>query len=123
VFKRIAEATLRYLGLGPTLNPATPVLVARHADPSNATARRESREQPVVSLVADGPPGTVPDLHGMSAREAVQRLVKVGLNARVTGDGFVMSQDPGPGTVLEAGGICRLQLARSLPFSERAVQP
>ena len=29
IFKRIAEATLRYLGVGPTLNPAAPVVVAR----------------------------------------------------------------------------------------------
>ena len=29
IFKRIAEATLRYLGVGPSLNPAPPVLVAR----------------------------------------------------------------------------------------------
>ena len=30
IFKRIAEATLRHLGVGPTLNAPPPVLVARH---------------------------------------------------------------------------------------------
>ena len=30
VFKRIAEATLRHLGVGPTLNAPPPVIVARH---------------------------------------------------------------------------------------------
>src|SRR6185436_20614265 len=29
IFKNIAEATLRYLGVAPTINPAPPVLVAR----------------------------------------------------------------------------------------------
>ena len=30
IFKRIAEAALRHLGVGPTLNAPPPVLVARH---------------------------------------------------------------------------------------------
>ena len=38
IFKRIAEATLRHLGIGPTINPAPPVLVARR-DRRNVRAR------------------------------------------------------------------------------------
>ena len=39
IFKRIAEATLRYLGIAPTLNAPPPVLVARH-DPSRTVRDR-----------------------------------------------------------------------------------
>ena len=96
IFKRIAEATLRYLGVGPTINPPPPVLVARQDEsPVHTPTGHASANEPVVSLVADGPPGTVPDLRGMSAREAVRKLVKLGMNARVSGDGFVVSQDAG----------------------------
>jgi cell division protein FtsI (penicillin-binding protein 3) len=124
IFKRIAEAALRYSGIGPTLNPAPPVLVARRDDPSAApTSTPAAADQPVVSLVADGPPGTVPDLRGMTAREAIHRLVKFGLNVHVAGDGLVVSQDPGPGSALEPGAICRLQLTRSARFADRAGQP
>jgi cell division protein FtsI (penicillin-binding protein 3) len=112
VFKRIAEATLRYLGVAPTINPAPPVLVARH-DAGAPAPTSAADTAPVVSLVADGPPGTVPDLHGMSAREAVQKLVKLGMNAHVSGDGVVVSQDPAAGTPLEADAVCRLVLARA----------
>jgi len=66
-----------------------------------------------VSLVTDGPSGTVPDLRGMSAREAMQKLARLGVNARVTGDGFVVSQDPQPGLPLESVTVCRLILERS----------
>jgi len=66
-----------------------------------------------VSLVADGPAGTVPDLRGLSAREAIRKLVKIGMNARASGDGFVVSQDPAPGSPLGAGGTCRLVLDRA----------
>jgi cell division protein FtsI (penicillin-binding protein 3) len=120
IFKRIAEASLRYLGIGPNVNPAPAVVVARRDDPSNSPADRgvlnpdatRVDASPTVSLVADGPPGTVPDLHGMSAREAVRKLVRLGMNARVSGDGFVVSQDPAAGAPLEPGLVCRLVLDR-----------
>ncbi|HEX4348628.1 MAG TPA: penicillin-binding protein 2, partial [Vicinamibacterales bacterium] len=72
IFKRIAEAAVRYMGVGPSINPAEPVIVARKTDttplPTSAAASPDS----VVSLVADGPIGTMPDLTGMSARDAMR---------------------------------------------------
>lgn len=113
IFKRIAQSALLYLGIAPNRNPAPPVLVARRDESAETpTAVSETREG-VVSFVADGPPGTVPDLHGLSAREAIGKLVKLGLGARVTGNGFVMSQDPPPGAPLEPGTTGRLFLTRS----------
>jgi cell division protein FtsI (penicillin-binding protein 3) len=113
VFKKIAEATLRYLGVGPTINPPSPVLVARQDESSGpAPTAQAGANDPVVSLVTDGPPGTVPDLRGMSARDAVRKLVKLGLNARATGDGFVVSQTPAAGTPIDRDTLCRLVLER-----------
>jgi cell division protein FtsI (penicillin-binding protein 3) len=113
VFKRIAEASLRYLGVGPSINPASPVLVARHDDTSeHAPTSGVSANDPVVSLIADGPPGTVPDLRGMSAREAVRKVVKFGMNARVSGDGFVVSQVPAAGAPIKGEAVCHLVLER-----------
>ncbi len=113
VFKKIAEETLRYLGIGPTINPSSPVLVARRDDSGeHATAESEREASPVVSLVADGPPGTVPDLTGLSARDAVRRLVKLGMSARVTGDGFVVSQTPSAGSPIDGDAVCKLVLER-----------
>ena len=123
VFKRIAEATLRYLGVPPTVDPEDPVLVPREAA---AGADPEVR-QPVVSLVAagsDGQPAAVPDLRSLSAREAVRALVKIGLNARASGDGFVVWQSIPPGTAIEPGATCQLTLARTPPRpQESAGQP
>jgi cell division protein FtsI (penicillin-binding protein 3) len=113
VFKKIAEATLQYLGIAPTINPPAPVLVARQNEPPDgSTGGSEGDATAIVSLVADGPPGTVPDLLGMSARDAVRRLVKLGMNARVTGDGFVVSQMPAAGAPIEGDAVCRLILDR-----------
>jgi cell division protein FtsI (penicillin-binding protein 3) len=111
VFMRIAEATLRYLGVGPSINPPPPVLVARNEREMPTAGPMASA--PVVSLVADDSPGTVPDLRGMSAREATRKLATLGLTSRMLGDGFVISQDPPPGVLLDAVSICRLTLDRS----------
>src|SRR5206468_11899285 len=113
VFKRIAESTLRYLGIGPTINPAPPVLVARSDHASGVPTAGAEPNEPVVSLIADGAPGTLPDLRGLSAREAVRTLVKLGVVPRVSGDGFVVSQDPTPGAPLETASVCRLTLERT----------
>lgn len=121
IFKRIAEFTLRYLGVGPTINPEPPVLVDRH---DTVDARTQLRnDPPVVSLVADGLPGTLPNLHGLSAREAVRTLVKLGLTAHISGDGFVISQNPPAGAALEPGAVCSLVLNRWATRGEQVVGP
>ncbi len=122
IFKRIAEPTLRYLGIGPTINPEPPVVVDRR-DIAHVRTRPRNASQSIVSLAADGPPGTVPNLYGMSAREAVRKLARLGLTARLSGDGFVRSQDPPAGTVLEPGAVCRLVLNLRVARSGQVVQP
>jgi len=122
IFKRIAESALRYLSIGPTIDPEPPVLVERH-DTVDVRTRSQNDGSPILSLVADGLPGTVPNLHGLSAREAVRTLIKLGLKARLSGDGFVMSQNPSAGAVLEPGAVCTLVLNRWVARSEQVVGP
>lgn len=112
IFQRIAEAALRHLGVAPTVNAAPPVLVERRPSATAAPALLPE-PGPVVSFVADGLPGTVPDVRGMSARDAMRTLVKFGLSPRVTGDGVVAAQHPPPGAPVEAGALCELVLQRA----------
>jgi beta-lactam-binding protein with PASTA domain len=65
----------------------------------------------------------MPDMTGMSARDAIRRLMKVGINVRLTGDGMVQSQDPPAGTAIEAGMMCHLLLDRSAPRAAPAASP
>jgi cell division protein FtsI (penicillin-binding protein 3) len=111
IFRNIAESALHYLGIPPTLNPPPPVLVAGRdvAEPPPAVAVPISDHK--VTLV-DSPAGTVPDLQGLSAREAVRKLGTVGMIARVSGDGVVVAQDPPAGAPLERDAVCRLTLER-----------
>jgi cell division protein FtsI (penicillin-binding protein 3) len=113
IFRNIAEPALRYLGIGPTINPAPPVLVARRDAGSLVPAGVAADDEPTMRLIVDEPQGTVPDLRGMSAREAVRTLVKLGMTARLAGDGYVVAQDPPAGTPLESEGVCKLVLERA----------
>jgi cell division protein FtsI (penicillin-binding protein 3) len=61
---------------------------------------------------AAGGANRVPDVAGKSARDAVRLLASRGLSARVSGDGFVVSQEPPAGSHAERGGTCALQLAQ-----------
>jgi membrane peptidoglycan carboxypeptidase len=120
IFKRVAEETLRYLGVGPTINPEPPVLVAGNG-PVDVSGPSEA--PPQITVVRDGPPGTMPDLQGLSARDALRRLVKLGLTARVEGNGFVVAQDPPAGTALDTVGQCRLTLDRQRVARYERAQP
>jgi cell division protein FtsI (penicillin-binding protein 3) len=132
IFRRIAEASMRLLGIPPNINPAPPILVARHHDPAPADPSGHSRPtsapdalpSPHVglpSIVALAPATTsteqtplVPDLRGMSARDAIRTLARLGLTARIQGKGVVVEQTPPPGSALERGLMCTLVLDRSL---------
>jgi membrane peptidoglycan carboxypeptidase len=112
IFKRIAEASLRQLGIAPTLNPAPPVLLTRHDEESvMPTPVRALFERAMAPVRA----GVMPDLRGLSARDAVRMLTTAGMTARVSGSGFVVEQSPAAGSVLVRGDVCTLTLGRRPP--------
>jgi membrane peptidoglycan carboxypeptidase len=113
IFRRIAEASLRHLGIAPNLNAPPPVLVTRNDDrravqPARAVLGPER-------IIAPARMGVMPDLRGLSARDAVQALGRIGMRAVLTGDGFVHSQEPEADTVLVPGDPVQLQLGRRPP--------
>jgi cell division protein FtsI (penicillin-binding protein 3) len=115
VFNRIAEASLRYLGVPPDIDPAAPFVVARQATAAVTPASTTRSRPAIVALAGGGPQGSlVPDLRGMSVRDALRTLTTLGLNARVEGTGMVVEQTPSPGTPLERGTTCTLILDRDL---------
>jgi hypothetical protein len=89
-------------------------------------ARREQATsgEPALALASDktivplpgataGHDALVPDLTGLSARDALRALGQLGLTAQLHGDGLVTAQRPAPGTPLERGGAATLWLKRA----------
>ncbi len=116
IFKRVAEGALRHLGIAPTVNAPPPVLVASRSSDVEASGPRAGI-LPVNLDVTLGPAraGLMPDLRGLSARDANRALTRIGMTGRLNGDGFVLEQSPAAGSVLVSGGACVLTLGRQPP--------
>src|SRR5687767_1770706 len=114
IFKRIADASLRHLGVSPTINAAPPVIVERQDREAVAPTAAAIVTPAVVALPFNAETG-VPDLTGMSAREALRELARLGLSVRMRGAGVVIQQHPPAGSPLEPGATCTLVLNRRPP--------
>lgn len=54
--------------------------------------------------------GKMPDVTGMGARDAVYQLERLGVKVKLSGKGFVVRQSIAPGTTLQTGMSCMLEL-------------
>ncbi|MBA2304200.1 MAG: transpeptidase family protein [Acidobacteria bacterium] len=116
IFKRIAEASMRHLGIGPTLNPLPPVVVARNSDSDLGSMTIVRGPISLLEVLEPAKAGLMPDLRGLSAREAVHSLSTIGLRAQIAGSGFVTEQSPEAGAALIRGDDARLKLSRRPPL-------
>ena len=51
----------------------------------------------------------VPDVRNKTAEVATAKFKAAGLNVRIVGNGYVLTQDPAPGTVIEKGSIVTIK--------------
>jgi cell division protein FtsI (penicillin-binding protein 3) len=120
VFASIVEPSLHYLGSPPMGGrEAVPVLARWPAMPAFPEApitiqpRRPMATQAVVGNFSRAGEVRMPALFGLSARDAVARLVAVGLVPKLYGSGWVTGQDPSPGSSLGPGMPCTVILERA----------
>ncbi len=127
IFKRIAEASLRQLGIAPTIGaPPTVLVERRRKQPEtpvggalNVAAASETPVGPasmpsILSIDALSDPQALPDFRGLSARDVVRTLTRIGMTAKLRGEGFVVDQHPAPGSPIEPGATCEVRLARRM---------
>jgi cell division protein FtsI (penicillin-binding protein 3) len=116
VFSRVAERALRILAVPPD----DPDRVLRMLASRPESARPAAYRAGDLAPAAADEPGLMPDLRGRSAREAAIAAARRGLIVELRGSGRVVSQQPGPGTEIEAGMTCVLSLGRD---AEATVRP
>ena len=116
IFQRIAEGAMRYLAVPPSV----------HADPPVLVTRAESSTTPPPVFVSTRAPsgdgwgvsashvdlGVMPDLRGLSAREAVDAVGQFGLGVEFIGSGVVAHHEPPPGADIERGVTTTVWLHR-----------
>ena len=106
IFKAIMEKVLPILNVIP--NGTTVVKNELDFVPRKGTPEA----QPVIEAVRVGKGAgmvVMPDLTGLSMRNALTRIEGKGLIIKVSGNGKVIEQIPRPGTVIEKGDICYLK--------------
>lgn len=118
VFRRVAEASLRYLGVPPpSAAPKIKTVKPAPEDANLAAAKPEPKPEESAAPVAIGPatagpplPSSVkvPDAAGMGARDAVRALGAVGLVPVVEGSGKLVRQVPAAGSAVPKGTSVRL---------------
>jgi cell division protein FtsI (penicillin-binding protein 3) len=120
IFQRIADAALRQYAVPPTLNAPPPILVARGEDRAEVPTSGPAGVAEVVTVAAQEPTqtGVFPDLRGMSARDAIRTLARIGVTPRLRGAGLVIDQQPEPGAVLDGRPSCVLWLERQSPGTQ-----
>lgn len=105
VFRSIVEKALPYLGVFPkgiqiVKNEIAPLGETREVQPS---LEKEKIGEETGRMI-------MPDLIGLSIRNALSRIEGRGLIIKVSGSGKVTEQSPKPGTIIEKGEICYLKL-------------
>jgi cell division protein FtsI (penicillin-binding protein 3) len=118
IFQRIADSALRYYGVQRTINAPPPLIVERQSPQPNAPLPASGPAEPPSVLPASQNANSdpvVPDLTGMSGRDAVRTLATLGLPVQVLGHGLVTDQRPLPGTPVVAVVSARVWLDRRAP--------
>jgi cell division protein FtsI (penicillin-binding protein 3) len=130
VFRAVAEATLRRLGVPPDTPAPQGLLAGTPAVPSGPgpvvlPLIDVAGDEVAVTPIADAPHGVMPDVRRLSAREAVRTLSQSGVVARLSGSGVVSRQWPAPGSPIRPGEPCELVLVRAVaqPGPGRRLEP
>jgi membrane peptidoglycan carboxypeptidase len=122
LFSRVVSQTLGILRVAPR-EQRVPATVLAEAAPRATTyaagivpASRRSAPGPDGALADDRTPSAI----GMSARDALAAFARLGVLARLQGNGFVVAQDPPAGSPIRPGAVHTLFLADSTASPSRA---
>lgn len=115
VFRRVAESTLRYLGVAPSAMLTRADRARQQADEAQSPApKADPREASAAEPRVAGPmtlgPNEVriPDANGLGARDALRLMTAAGLLADIEGTGRLVRQTPQSGLAALKGSTVRL---------------
>ena len=116
LFARIAREAVRMLAIPPD-DPTRNIRLVTY---SPETVAETTFAAAHTAEAKDDDPRLMPDLRGQSLREAALLAARRGLAVEIHGRGAVSSQRPLPGSLLEPGMTCVLELG---PVSRATVRP
>lgn len=116
VFRRFAAAALRYLAVSPTVNPPPPVFLPTLASDLRTELISNGSALSTETAIHERDDGLMPNVRGMSSRQASRILTELGMLVRLEGVGFVLHHNPPPGHAIERGATVILQMSRLRPL-------
>jgi len=116
IFREIAAQSLRFLGYYPKSKNA-PALASLLPTPAAAQPGPEAQPQTprlvgpqkpreLRAAVPQKPLEVMPDLTGLTIRQALDLLHRSGIRCHFEGSGLAVSQEPSPGTSITPGSTC-----------------
>lgn len=111
VFRRIAEVTLRHMGIAPEGRQAILKKKKEQKIAEAEVAEEVDAGEPEQERVERGE-SAVPDVRNLPLRHAVIALHAESLVPEVKGSGIVVSQRPAPGRAVPHGAVVRIRLER-----------
>jgi cell division protein FtsI (penicillin-binding protein 3) len=124
VFRRVAEAALRHLGVAPAHGGAKLSEIVKQQRAAGVLANAAVGEAASKRPAASAQPVQVgqvrvPDLMGKGARAALVLLKNAGLSGTLSGSGAVSEQAPEAGVSVASGALVQLVLRRPAPGERR----
>jgi cell division protein FtsI (penicillin-binding protein 3) len=134
IFARVVTAALRTLGVQPADEPPAQMAsadthvynIAETMQDSQVAARIDRDESRPALDVANNPQTAtptrggivMPDLMGLSIREALALCATRGLKIKPSGEGVVALQNPSPGALVAQDTVCMVKLAKQFVRKE-----
>ncbi|MFL6277518.1 MAG: penicillin-binding protein [Blastocatellia bacterium] len=129
VFARVVTDALRTLGVQPADEPPAQMVAAdthvynvAELMPDSRVAARVERDEtrPALDVASNPMPAAMPsrggivmpDLMGLSIREALALCAARGLKIKPSGEGVVALQNPSPGALVAQDTVCMVKLAK-----------
>ncbi|HTD51824.1 MAG TPA: penicillin-binding transpeptidase domain-containing protein [Thermoanaerobaculia bacterium] len=125
LFSRIVGQALGVLRIAPESQRVPQTVLAYSTQPAYPAgvvpAAQRGPERANFSAVSavsarEDTPDRVPDVVGLSARQALSLFARLGMRARLAGTGFVASQTPLSGSLLRPGQTVTLRLSETAPW-------
>jgi cell division protein FtsI (penicillin-binding protein 3) len=110
LFAKIANEAVRLLAIPPD-DPTRNIRLVTYSPETVAKTTFAAERPREAAPVPIDDPRIMPDLRGFSLREAALMAARHGLSVEIHGSGVVSRQTPLPGTPLEPGMNCRLELS------------
>jgi cell division protein FtsI (penicillin-binding protein 3) len=104
IFQRIAEELMQYMGVPPTegeFGKKLTLAQVPHAQKQRGSKKKFAQHR-------------MPDLRGLSMRQALTQLEKEKVQVRLAGSGMLVDQRPHPGAALKEGCVVFLEFASPL---------